>query len=128
MEQDSNIESMRPSFMLRLCFSCYHQYEFKDVLITPDRDPVRSSRHTPPTLISNLSGCSKHGQEKPLARSLCIHREVGLRKTCEWIGLERGWVRFAYHCDDGEDDARSSQFTMDSPPPRPNPYKNQVPD
>jgi hypothetical protein len=41
-----------------------------------------------------------------------IRREVGLRKTGKWIGdLGAGGVRFVYHCDDVEDNDKSSQAT-----------------
>jgi hypothetical protein len=70
---------------------------------------VRSGRRT---LISNLSGCSKHRQKTTLVRSLRVRRELGWRKTGEWIGdLGAGGVRSAYHGGDGEDGAGSSRAT-----------------
>ena len=74
-----------------------------------DRDPVRSGRRT---LISNLSGCSKHRQETTLVRSLRVRRELGSRETGARIGdSEAGGVRSAYHGGDGEDGAGSSRAT-----------------
>jgi hypothetical protein len=81
---------------------------------------VRSGRRT---LISNLSGCSKHRQETTLVRSLRIRRELGSRKTGEWIEIRAGagGVRSAYHGGDGEDGAGSSRATGLNPrdPPAP---------
>jgi hypothetical protein len=42
----------------------------------------------------------------------CIRREVGLRKTDKWIGDSGAdGVRFVYHCDDMEDNDKSSRAT-----------------
>ena len=74
-----------------------------------DRDPVRSGGRT---LISNLSGCSKHRQETTLVRSLRVRRELDSRETGARIGDSgAGRVRSAYHGGDGEDGAGSSRAT-----------------
>ena len=68
---------------------------------------MRSGRRT---LISNLSGCSKHRQETTLVRSLRVRRELDSRETGARIGDSgAGRVRSAYHGGDGEDGAGSSR-------------------